>query len=524
MPGFDNFTSFGSEAIQRFKKDAARAFGAQMDKNRLDAARARLEAKAAQGDVEALKSLGLLYLTGAFGDANRGRAFPLLDRAAATGDPDALHYFSACWSVGIGCERNERKGLELCARAAKLGCVRAIIDMGISYSEGHGVPKDPVKAARCFQLAVDKGSGDACGELAHCYLFGEGVAKDSAKAKQLLELGVERGSGHCAHNLGVGYLECEWSEEPDFARARDCFEQSCALGGRAYYDLAMMCLQGIGIPIDYHKGLNVLKRGAEADDPESLVELGKLYIRNDDVWQKIYDPAEGYRCLLRACELGYGPAFMICADLYEEGCGVPSDPARAIKILELGVEHNDAESAFRLGVYYEGGQNGLRQDSKRALELFELAFENGSPDAAAYLGSSYKNGDGVPQDVAKALRYLTVGAEMGSGACLYELATCYADGVGVPEDRDKYIKLLFEAADRDFPLAVGEIGMSYFDGYPGFEKDYEEAVDYLERAVELGLDECLPTLAKCYQKGLGVEKDKSKAKELLRRAKEAGVK
>ena len=27
MPGFDNFTSFGSEAIQRFKKDAARAFG-----------------------------------------------------------------------------------------------------------------------------------------------------------------------------------------------------------------------------------------------------------------------------------------------------------------------------------------------------------------------------------------------------------------------------------------------------------------------------------------------------------------
>lgn len=486
--------------------------------------RAQLEAKAKEGDAKAALTLARITSLCARGDKERAEAYGWYERAAATGDPEALRGLACCVNSGYGCKLDRHKALQLCARAAKLGNLNAIIDMGLAYANGDGIAEDLEKAARCFQLAVDRGSGKACSELARCYLYGEGVEEDSEKAKKLLLLGIERGSGTTAFNLGVAYYNglLDGADGCDYPKARDCFEKACALGYPAYYELAMTYLRGEGIPVDQHKGLNVLMRGAEADDPASLVELGKLYLRGDKDWRKIHEPQKGYRCLQRACELGYGPAFSICAGFYEEGYGLEaSDPARAVKILELGARCGDKESAFRLGSCYAHGNCGLQPDGQRALAYYERAFELGSSDAAAILGCSYKHGEGAPQDTEKGLYYLRSGAERGNGACLYELACSYADGDGVEEDMEKYKELLFKAADEDFAMAVGEIGMSYLEGVGGFPQDYAKAVEYLEDAVELGMDECLEPLANCYQKGLGVEKDKARAKELLRRAKEA---
>lgn len=518
MLNFSSFSSpFGRDGSQNFSsslKEALKGFGIGSESFE------RLKANATAGDVKAALKLGLFLASDK--RSKPEDAFKWIEKAAASGEPEALHYYSAFLSVGFGCEKNSRKALEYCARAAKLGALGAVIDMGLAYLEGEGVTRDPVKAARCFQLAVDRGSGKACSELALCYFDGVGVERNPEKAKEILQLGIERGSGICAYNLGVSYYKGRFDGVPDFPQARDCFEKSCALGEPAFYELAMMYLCGEGIPVDQHKGLNVLMRGAEADDPASLVELGKLYLRGDKDWRKIHDPQKGYRCLQRACELGYGPAFSICAGFYEEGYGLEaSDPARAVKILELGARCGDKESAFRLGLCYAHGNCGLQPDGQRALAYYERAFELGSSDAAAILGCSYKHGEDAPQDTEKGLYYLRSGAERGNGACLYELACSYADGDGVEEDMEKYKELLFKAADEDFAMAVGEIGMSYLEGVGGFPQDYAKAVEYLEDAVELGMDECLEPLANCYQKGLGVEKDKARAKELLRRAKEA---
>ena len=63
----------------------------------------------------------------------------------------------------------------------------------------------------------------------------------------------------------------------------------------------MLYLQGRGIPSDAREAVIWLKRGADANDPDAMLQLGRLYWEGQQVPKNI---PEGTRLLRRAAELG----------------------------------------------------------------------------------------------------------------------------------------------------------------------------------------------------------------------------
>lgn len=165
---------------------------------------------------------------------------------------------------------------------------------------------------------------------------------------------------------------------------------------------------------------------------------------------------------------------------------------------------------YRLGKMSYSGI-GTKQNYKAAAEKFK---EANNEYGDYYLGKLYFSGDGVEQDYSIALKYYTSAINRALNkeknpnpyAC-YEIAKMYAEGIGCSPQADvshKYYKMAFEqfirlnAKDPDDKLQF-RIGMLYLKGQ-GVLIDTQKAVEYLEKAADIGNVYAQTELAKIYIK------------------------
>ena len=98
--------------------------------------------------------------------------------------------------------------------------------------------------------------------------------------------------------------------------------------------------------------------------------------------------------------------------------------------------HRDAE--FNLGLLYENGL-GVPADPAKAAYWYEKAAEQNDAVAAAYLAEMHAKGLGLPADDVKALEWYRRAAELGHPASQYNVGLFYAFGRGVePSDIEAY--------------------------------------------------------------------------------------
>ena len=85
--------------------------------------------------------------------------------------------------------------------------------------------------------------------------------------------------------------------------------------------------------------------------------------------------AEAFPMLLKAAELGDDTARVEVAAAYENGSGVPADPAAALVWLERAAAADNALAVERLSNVYAGGELGTAPDSARAEHFARRAWE-----------------------------------------------------------------------------------------------------------------------------------------------------
>ena len=68
-----------------------------------------------------------------------------------------------------------------------------------------------------------------------------------------------------------------------------------------------------------------------------------------------------------------------------------------------------------------------------------------------------------------------------------------------------------KAAELGSAKAMCELGWQYRQGTVALEEDHTKAIELFQKAAELGEPEAYYWLARCYQFGIGVEKDLEKA-------------
>lgn len=138
--------------------------------------------------------------------------------------------------------------------------------------------------------------------------------------------------------------------------------------------------------------------------------------------------------------------------------------------------------------------------------LERLAAENNA-DAIYHLGMAYHTGSGIEQDASKALELFRRSASLGSELGSYKLG-CYYDGQGeglVEGDLSIALEYKLVAAEAGYALAQQDVAALY-----ARSGQMEEAVYWLERAVEQGWPQALMTYASIHNGAEGIEPDRVK--------------
>jgi TPR repeat protein len=240
-----------------------------------------------------------------------------------------------------------------------------------------------------------------------------------------------------AYQLGRAYFAAKNHESARVQYAK-ADEMGYAL---ATNNLAVMYLDGLGVPSDKKLALSLLEKAANGGVATAMVALADQYMKGD-VSERDYAKARTW---------------------YEKAAGLGNSTAM-----------------FSLGLLYHTG-NGVPQDYAEARHWYEKAAALEVPGALVNLGLLYRNGLGVPQDYAEARRLLEKAAELGVAKAMIHLGVLHANGLGVPQDYGKAIAEYNKAIEIDpkSAEAYNARAWTYFkdgkatEGLPDAEKSLE---------------------------------------------------
>lgn len=142
---------------------------------------AAVQAEAAQGDAEAISTLGWMHETGKGALVDPAKAVSLYRTAIAKGDAFGE------WRMGVMIDEGKAPGthqqaVALFRKAAADKSPGATASLGMMHAAGRGVARDYEAAMRYYQAAARMGSAHGLEGIGVLYANGQGVARNMSEA------------------------------------------------------------------------------------------------------------------------------------------------------------------------------------------------------------------------------------------------------------------------------------------------------------------------------------------------------
>ncbi len=217
--------------------------------------------------------------------------------------------------------------------------------------------------------------------------------------------------------------------------------------------------------------------GMEEADANEYYEAGRAYLYGLD--GKEVDLESAYTNFEQAKELGKVEANFYLGLMCDNYNYPETDFRMASAYYEECGDNPYAQLA--LGFLYYYGQ-GVEKDEERAKELWQSAIEQGCVEG--YLGTACisLNDEEALEDYIKA----SEGTEqLFVSSAMFNAGWMYFEGHGVEQDYAVAMEWYEKAADLGNMYAMNNIGDMYREGY-GVEQDYETALEWYEKAADLG--------------------------------------
>jgi TPR repeat protein len=303
--------------------------------------------------------------------------------------------------------------------------------------------------------------------------------------------------------------------------------------------------------------LNALKEKAEAGDAHAQYEMA--FIENEYADPIIDDGKRSLAWLEKAANQGHSNAqltlglyFLFKTErklLYKRYKSNPentplalavtlviaklldiNDDQAAVNWLTQAAEQNNLDGKLWLGFCFYHGF-GVTQNYEVALELFKQAAAYGLSDAMILIALIYIKGSGVDIDYQAALTWLNKAVKLNNDYAFYLMGHIHANGKGIEKD----IKLAYEWYEKAALLNVEEAqyllalnckadGDKYWNWMERaadnghLDAKHTMAIHYLRLADNYGSAEAKLALAKCYERGTGVEKNSELAHDYFERS------
>lgn len=382
-----------------------------------------------------------------------------------------------------------------------------------------------------------KGNPQAQSNIGWCYMNGVGCVVDYVESEKWLTMAANQNWTRAICDLGILY----W-EKKDYKKAflyyYDAAERNYP---EAKYYVARCYLEGLGTEINETKGLEWLYKAAEQKDKEALFCLGESYEKGYLVDK---DESKAFYYYLESAKQGDSDAQNKLGYIYRKGSlGQKESPEDSYLWFFKAAVQGDSSSQFLIGLFYASGY-GVEKDYKKAVEWYRRAAKQNNKGALNNLGVCYQFGRGVEIDLSKATSYYEKSAKLGNIIAQRNLSNCYHEGKGVDKNKEKAFYWRLQAAKNHDVSSQEKIAEWFFKGFgvnqdreqaliwyvkSKLEGDKKNAINVISTAIMTLIEfanngdvACQYYVGKCYEYGVGVEKDIFEANKWFVRASDNG--
>ncbi|WP_431685999.1 trypsin-like peptidase domain-containing protein [Hahella sp. NBU794] len=179
--------------------------------------------------------------------------------------------------------------------------------------------------------------------------------------------------------------------------------------------------------------------------------------------------------------------------------------AAAMTSCKTSSSHGHQQGHFYMGKMLLDGLAG-QQDYYLAADYMKKAAEAGNMEAQMLLGQMYQYGVGISPNSASALKWLTEAANQNSREALNSLGLIYKEGKIVYRSYEQAANYFEKAIAAGSTNALHNLGVMYIQGQ-GLAKNESKGFEHFLKAAQRGNPVSQLSVAFCYYKKLGVNKD-----------------
>ena len=193
------------------------------------------------------------------------------------------------------------------------------------HLQGLGVKQDSRKATEWYLLAMARGDVNATFALGMLTLQGQGLPRDEARGRDLLQTAAAKGHGPAAFNLALPLLVT--GDPEGLKRAIALLQQAAEREvADAQHALAVLMLDGRGLPLDVEGGADMMARSASNGSLAGEVEFAILQFTGRGLGRDERAAARGFA---RAAARGNAIAQNRLARILFQGRWLPRDAVSA---------------------------------------------------------------------------------------------------------------------------------------------------------------------------------------------------
>jgi TPR repeat protein len=417
--------------------------------------------------------------------SNKGLCSKLRDHVDAITDPVKLNAFKKLASNAMKKDGN------------------AMLEIGLSYFNGNQFEKDKGTAFRWIRKAAKTGFTKAQCIIAEIYKNDDCVEQDFLKSSIWYTNAAKQRDNEALYQLGQLYYQglgvrkdpLEASKWYTFAADKKHSDAQCEIG--------FLREEGIGLRQDVLEAFNIHTTLARKNYPEAMFRLARMYEGGNGVKPDFKQALIFY---LKAAYFGCRNARFRLGEMYSDGGSSLFSLENAFKYYKMAADQNDPEAKYRLAIMYLDGI-GVEQDFIQAYILFSESRDLDHNIA--------ENIFQVPIDYRKTsdIDYNKV-ASMFALVCKHNMCSLEYNLGYHYEHEDTYYdynsfmysttasldlsKAWYEtAALKGDPKAQYRLGLMYESGR-GVPQDWVQALEYCEKARNLGNTDATYKLARLY--------------------------
>lgn len=438
-------------------------------------------------DVEALVTLGRMYLTGYEVSVDADKAYNCFERAAKKYDnSDAYYYLGYMLTYGIGKAVNKKKAVKYLAKSCELGNPKASYALYLAYEKGLlGLKKDSELAEQYRAM------NDSCFTQYDKFLICEtdianmsvGNISDQKreeiicpKISESIDIVKQSAEDGC-YEAKIAYaIKLLSGESKDFAKAKDLLEKCAeAKYAMAYYALGYMCELGLGDQQNLWDAFSYYSQAAGLGLEQATLNVGYFLLFGYGCSRNM---KKGFAILKKLADSGNNYANYYLGIAYLNGYGCTANVDMAEECFNKASSAKIARAYYQLGLLNKIKKNSNFESKSKAMDNFKKAYELQDMDAAASLSGYYGK-----EEIERAKMLHDMSISSGSGEGFLEKAKRYLEGDIYSknfEKADYYFKQAAMARNQEAALFLYE---SYKNGLNGYEKDDMQAFKWLEQSA-----------------------------------------